>query len=300
VRLRHHLMKRTNLVALILFVAAVAWVFSFKNDSVRGIKARIGSIFSPFIRTGATVNEKLQGMGQAPRSVEELESENDALKRKNQELSIYYRDYEKARSENDDLRRMLAFEKSQPLDLVSARILTRHSATWYNTATVDRGLQDNLALGWTVVTGEGLVGQIAALSPTESEVLLLTDETCQVSVRIEGTPHQGILTGQRGISGRTPDLRIAYLPKDANLPTGAKVYSTGRGRMFEQGILVGEVSQFRSLDLEGEAIVKPAVDFEKLKYVFVIKRPGAALTATPPPPIESKTPPPAAAPPVTQ
>ena len=56
------------------------------------------------------------------------------------------------------------------------------------------------------------------------------------------------------------------------MPVGAKVYTSGKGTVFPSGILVGEVTKFLSLDDGGEALVRPAVDFDRLKYVFIIDR----------------------------
>ena len=173
-----------------------------------------------------------------------------------------------------------------PLHLTTARILTRHTATYWSTALIDRGLADNLAPDLPVRTAEGLVGKIVHLYDRESEVLFITDETCKVAVRIEGTTEQGILTGVRGITSRSPELRITYLPSEAIVPVGAKVFTSGKGTVFPPDILVGEVIRFNKLDDGGEAVVRPAVDFDKIKYVFVIDRSPAAsapAAATTPP-----------------
>ena len=110
--------------------------------------------------------------------------------------------------------------------------------------------------------------------------MFITDETCKVAVHIEGSPDQGILSGIRGLSGRTPDLRISFLPREASVPVGARVYTSGKGGVFPPGILVGEIARFNVLDDGGEAMVKPAVAFDKIKYVFVIEREPEVATST--------------------
>jgi rod shape-determining protein MreC len=115
-------MKRLNIIALILFLVGVGWVFTFDTETTRSIKQRVGSVFSPFIRTGATVQEKLQGMGQEPRDPQVLAQENEELKRQVEELTLYARDRDQIRAENDELRKMLDFSKSQGLKVIPARI----------------------------------------------------------------------------------------------------------------------------------------------------------------------------------
>jgi len=258
-------------MALAAFLVALVWVFTWKTPTTLAIKARVMSIFSPFIRTGASVRQSIEKSTQPDRPAAELAAELGQLKLEVDRQSIMLEEYDRVLKENNELRRMLDFSRSHSLPLTTARILTRNSATWWNTATIDRGLQDGLAPELAVRTAEGLAGKVVSIVQREAEVLFITDETCKVAVKIEGSPDQGILSGVRGISGRSPQLRITYLPREANVPVGAKVYTSGKGTVFPSGILVGEVSKFAAMDDGGEAIVKPAVDFDKLRYVFVIQ-----------------------------
>jgi len=268
-------MRQLNIVALLIFLGAVGWVFSWKGPAALAVKERVMNVFSPFMRTGAAVQESVASLSAPARLPSEVAAENAALRLEVERLRIRGEAYDDKVRENNELRGMLGFAESHPVRLTTARILTRNTATYWSTAMIDRGTADNLAPDLPVRTAEGLVGKIVHLYDRESEILFITDETCKAAVRIEGTTEQGILTGVRGIISRTPELRITYLPRDANVPVGAKVYTSGKGGVFPSNILVGEVTRFSSLDDGGEALVKPAVDFDKIKYVFVIDREGA-------------------------
>ena len=265
-------MRQLNIAALLIFLGAVGWVFSWKGPAALAVKERVMNIFSPFMRTGAAVQEGVARLGTADRPPAELAGENAELRQQVGRQQIMLEEYDTVLRENNELRTMLDFARNHPLRLTTARILTRNTATYWSTAVIDRGLVDNLAADLPVRTAEGLVGKIVHLYERESEVLFITDETCKVAVRIEGTNEQGILSGVRGIITRSPELRITYLPSEAAVPVGAKVYTSGKGGVFPSGILVGEVTRFRKLDDGGEALVRPAVDFDKIKYVFVINR----------------------------
>lgn len=265
-------MRQLNIVALLIFLGAVGWVFTWKTPATLKVKERVMNVFSPFMRTGAAVQEGVGRLGAPARSPSELAAENTELRQQVGRQQIMLEEYDSVVRENNELRGMLDFSKSHPLRLTTARILTRNTATYWSTAVIDRGLSDSLATDLPVRTAEGLVGKLVHSYDRESEVLFITDETCKVAVRIEGTTEQGILSGVRGIISRSPELRITYLPNEATVPLGAKVYTSGKGGVFPSGILVGEVTRFRKLDDGGEALVRPAVDFDKIKYVFVIGR----------------------------
>ena len=112
-----------------------------------------------------------------------------------------------------------------------------------------------------MLSPEGLVGKVDAPSEDTSTVILLTDEKCKVSAKVDGTPELGILSGQRGLTGQDPVLRLSFLSKDAKITPGMLVFTTGRGKLFPPDILLGTVLSFESGPLYGEALVKPAVDF---------------------------------------
>ncbi len=264
-------MKHFNIIALLVFLGLLGWVFMWKTPTTLAVKAKVMNVLSPFMRTGADVQGQVsQLIAPSDKSPAELAAENTTLKLDVDRLRVVTEEYDRVQRENNELRDMLHFSRTHALKLTTARVLTRNTATWWSTAMIDRGLADDLAPDLAVRTAEGLVGKLVHLYDHESEVLFITDETCKVAVRIEGSPDQGILSGVRGVTGRAPELRVTYLPREANVPLGAKVYTSGKGAVFPSGILVGEVTKFSSLDDGGEALVKPAVDFDKLKYVFVI------------------------------
>jgi rod shape-determining protein MreC len=279
-------MRQLNIMALLVFLGAVGWIFTWPDPAAHAVKKRIMSVFSPFMRTGTAIQENISTLSAPARTPSEMAAENASLHLQIERQQILNEEYDRVVRENNELRGMLSFAKNHPLHLTTARILTRHTATYWSTALIDRGLADNLAPDLPVRTAEGLVGKIVHLYDRESEVLFITDETCKVAVRIEGTTEQGILTGVRGITSRSPELRITYLPSEAIVPVGAKVFTSGKGTVFPPDILVGEVIRFNKLDDGGEAVVRPAVDFDKIKYVFVIDRSPAAsapAAATTPP-----------------
>ena len=51
-----------------------------------------------------------------------------------------------------------------------------------------------------------------------------------------------------------------------------KVITTGRGGLFHPNILVGTIESFEPGAFDGEAYVKPSVDFQNLSIVFVTSR----------------------------
>ncbi len=153
-----------------------------------------------------------------------------------------------------------------------ARVIGRNASTWWNTITINRGFEDGLEADQTVLTDIGLVGKTTTVAKNESIVLLITDETCKVAVKVEGTREQGILSGQRISDDRgSSETQLNFLTKTANLQPDQKIYTAGvSGGVFPTGIFVGTVKSFRTRALDGQAIVQPAVDLATIEDVFVV------------------------------
>jgi rod shape-determining protein MreC len=101
-------------------------------------------------------------------------------------------------------------------------------------------------------------------------VVLISDEACRVAVSVEGTREQGIVKGERASSSTSPSIGLNFLSKQANLKTGANIYTSGVGGVFPSGVLVGQVKDFKVRELDGHASVVPAVDLTTLEDVFVV------------------------------
>jgi rod shape-determining protein MreC len=121
-----------------------------------------------------------------------------------------------------------------------------------------------------VISANGLIGKTGKMAPHMAEVILLTDEMCRVSAKVDGTLEQGILEGERAGLDMRPDLRLRFLTRNALINPGTNVISTGEGGVFPAGLLIGRVKRFENRDITGEAIIEPAVDFSMLEYVFIL------------------------------
>lgn len=264
-------MKKLNILALLIFIAAVVYVFTIDTPTTRDIQSRVMTVLSPFIHSSAKVEESLSGAVSSPEDPRELARENERLKVEVERLRIISLKHAQSLEENNKLRELNGFKQAAPFKMTAARVIKRVSSTWWNSMIIDKGLLDGLAPDSPVITASGLIGKTGTLGSHMAEIILLTDEKCRISARIEGTAEQGILAGERGGLDLRPDLKLRFLNKNVLINPGTNVLTTGEGGVFPQGLLVGRVKRFENGDLSGEAIVEPAVDFSLLEYVFVVE-----------------------------
>lgn len=263
-------MKPLNLLALLLFLAGTTWALTRSEKTVREIQATYYRVLSPFLTIGSGLETRARDFLDEVEHSKKLEAEVDAMRDDFGRLRLIEQQLRKVEAENASLRRALDFQQRTRFDVVAARVTRRQPATWWQTLEIDRGEKNGVATAYPVVTDRGLVGKIDILRDDYSTVILLTDEACQVSAKVEGSPEVGIVSGRRQQSAATPMLRLRFLSRDARLRQGMRVFSTGRGGVFPADLLLGEILRIEPGPLDTEALVRPSVDFENLGTVFVL------------------------------
>jgi rod shape-determining protein MreC len=252
------------------------------------------SILSPFIHSSTAIEETLEDINAPKVDPKELKRDNERLQIEVERLRIISQKYVQTLDENNQLRELIEFKKNSPFQMTAARVIKRDSSTWWNTIYIDKGSLDGLATDTPVISSAGLIGKTSKMAPHMAEVILLTDEACRVSAKVEGTLEQGIISGERGGLDLRPDLRLRFLNRTAVLQPGANVISTGEGGIFPAGLTIGRVKRFEVKDITGEAVVEPTVDFSQLRHVFVLDM-HKTEDAPPPAPVPKALPVPEAA-----
>jgi len=263
-------MKPLNLIALILFLAGATWALTRSESVVREIQVAYFKVIGPTLTVGSALETKARALLEETRHSKELETKLSAIEGEIGRLRILESRYDDLERENNELRHALDFKKATNFDVVAAQIIRRHPTTWWQTMEIDAGEDQGIGIQLSVLSNDGLVGIIDRPFKNRSSVLLITDEKCQVSVRVEGSPEVGILSGQRGRFDNNPTLRLRFLSKDAALRPGQRVFTTGRGGIFQPNILVGNIISVEKGPLDSEALVAPAVNLSDLGTVFVV------------------------------
>lgn len=173
-------------------------------------------------------------------------------------------------ADEDAANRLLRLAGTRGLRIVPARIVALGAGLGFSwTATLDAGSDDGLRPDLTVLTGDGLVGRVSRVSPTTATVLLATDPSSHVGVRLGRTGDIGVVSGQSGAL-----LRLEMLAADAGPRVGDTVatYGSAGGRPFAARVVVGRVTRIMpgAVGSGAAALVAPAVRFSSLDLVGVV------------------------------
>ena len=268
-------MSRLNIIFLITFVGLLIWITLFHPSSVGRIQRGAMVILRPFMKASNELDGAINTVGKESLSPVQLREKLSSVEQDRDRLKLEVIQLDELLAENNQLREALQYLKKSPLSLVATRVISRKPSHWYNTLVIDKGSAAGIVVDSPVIIpmGDeaGLVGKISeVIGPKSAVVLLLTDEMCQVSAKLENSHEQGILNGQRGALRALPNLKLRYLSKDAVAIPGQKVISSGTGELFPANLILGEVLSVSMGIIDAEAVVKPSVNFDDLVDVFVI------------------------------
>ena len=187
-----------------------------------------------------------------------------------------------AAEENRRIRELLGAARRGRLDVQLVPILDIDLDPSRQRLMLDGGSRDGVRLGQPVIDAGGLVGQIIALTPTTSTVLLLTDPAHAVPVEVARSGVRLIAYG----NGRSDQLTLANVPLSSDVKVGDALVTSGLGKRFPAGFAVGTITALRPDEsrafLVGE--VEPAARLDRGRDVLLLReRAPAARPSTPAP-----------------
>ena len=271
--LKHHGLWVLFAAAVISVVLALMSVFSYTSSPLANVA---NVIASPFRSAYTGIADWFNDKQNYYRDTTALEEENAALKRKLAEMEAAIRQAEKDSAENERLKQLLGLQSQRP-DLTSdlqAAMITEHTVTnWTSSLTIDKGTNLGLEVNDCVISETGaLVGLISKVGTNWATILTLVDTDTALGAQVFRTGDLGLAQGNFFLMGENR-LRLEYLPADCTLLGGDLVVTSGLGEFYPAGLVIGSVAEVQVDDsgATSYAVLEPAVDFDELKEVFVIR-----------------------------
>ncbi|MGE5418263.1 MAG: rod shape-determining protein MreC [Acidobacteriota bacterium] len=268
-----------------IIIIGVITLMVIKQTSVERTKI---TLFEEVIRGTFTplqkgVNELRHGVG----SISDFFAQRNNLVKDNKRLKGQLKDYQlknqtlkEYKYQAQRLKRLLDFKDKNvdTLELMGAEIIARSPDTWYKTVTIDRGSADGITTDMVVITPQGLVGRVNAVTSGTASVLLITDREGAVGAIVQENRTQGIIEGL----GDSGSLTMSDIPFYSKVKAGNVIVTSNLSEIYPPGIIIGKIKSIlddknvkdtnESKGLLIKATVVPAVDFDKLEEVFVVKR----------------------------
>jgi rod shape-determining protein MreC len=259
----------------VLVLAALTFVTIDARSSGKGVTSDLRSgfhdVFSPLQSATHDVLQPIGNFLTGAADYGSLRKENQRLR---DQLAALQTQALQAAAEQADAQQVLqeqhlSFVGSIPT--ITVQVIDNGSSNFENSVTVDKGTTSGIAAGEPVVAAGGLVGTVAEATKKTATIILLTDPTFAVGVRL-GPINTGTAQGV----GRDQPLRVTVDTTNVAAPKlnkGQPIYTSGlAGEKYPKDIPVGRVTTFGWPPgaTEPTITITPFVNVSQLAYLQVL------------------------------
>jgi rod shape-determining protein MreC len=197
-----------------------------------------------------------------------LAVENRRLYDRLASIALYAETTERLERDIDSLRKQLRLPSRPGKVKVPADVVGYIPRD--NRLTINVGSKSGVRPGLPVVGAAGLIGTVQTVSPSTSQVLLLTSHGLTIgAIVLNRNPSPaGLLRGEDSST-----LSLSFNDPKATVQIGDTIASSGLSEFIPRGIPIGRVIQVIDDEAFGErrAVVDPFVVVGELKEVTVLK-----------------------------
>jgi rod shape-determining protein MreC len=235
------------------------------------IQPIIGTATNPVIQLQSYVSTRVQAVVDfftVPRDLASLRTRNAELESEISLLQSQVIQLKQQLEEADVLYALLNFARDNPENqYVASAVIGRDPSPFMHYVIIDHGSDSGLRHGMPVVTDQGLVGKVDAVTAKAARIQLITDPGSIINVKLESLGVDAQLSGSL-----TGEINLQMVPPELELKPGEIILSSGLGGSYPPNLLVGQVISVvkRETDLFQTAVVQPVVDFANLNAVLVI------------------------------
>lgn len=297
--------RRTRLLLSVALIAALVLIaFNYQNGSspvIRTMRHVANTVFGGAERMVGTVTApvgRFVGGGLAGTGGGQVASLRRKLARLQAELSaaqLSKRDYRQ-------LSRLLQLSGEGGYRVVTASVIA-FGQGYQQTVTLNAGSADGVRPQQTVLDGAGLVGQVISVGATTCTVLLASDTSSVIGVRLAPSGQVGWVTGSGSDRTASGLFKLQVLDPGAVLTRGEQLVTAAsvHDRPFVPGVPVGEIVSVsnRAGSLTAQALVRPYASFTALDVVGIViaaPRQDPRFSVLPPKPAPRPTPTPSPTP----
>lgn len=255
-------------IFLVIFysvIAALGQTLMFSN--------LLGVIATPF-RYG------FRALGNAFGGFVDYVTEFRTLKNENEELAERIRELEKQvahtqvlEGENEWLRGYLGVKENvEEFEMIDALVIGREVNSYLTLYTLNKGSIHGVEVDMTVVTENGIVGRVESVGVNSCQVSAITENASSVGAVSARSGARGIVDGSLGLR-ENGKCAMNYIDEFADVAVGDVILSSGGG-IYPYGFVIGTVVELTHDEVNRSlsAILEPAVDFETVSRVMIVKK----------------------------
>lgn len=254
--------------SLAFVVSFFTITYDVYTDSSTQIRSYLNTLVSPIQYLASLPEQALDTTSKYAATKQALLDENKRLR----ELQLLQNEklqrYGMLVFENKKLRALLDTNPRVDARKQVAEIMAVASNPFSQNVLIDKGSSEDVYESQPVLDDLGVVGQVISVGTTNARVLLLTDQTHAIPIRVARNDVRGILNG----TGNINSLELVNLPHGTDVKVGDRLITSGLGGTFPEGYPVAEVIDIKP-DVSQpfmKVYAKPIAQVERLRHVLLL------------------------------
>lgn len=267
-------MRRVLLIGLIVASVVMMTVYGREGETgpLHTLQSAVSGAVSPLRIVGGSIESATSTVDDTVDNITANQSTLSGLREYNEQLVQQYSQMEEYKQEAQRLQKLLDLKDTYQIEGTGARVIGRSSEAWSQTVIINKGSDDGVSTGQTVMGTSGVVGQIVSTSSHTATVRLLTDPQSGAAAMVQSSRAEGILRGS--LVGL---LYLEDLDADAEVNVGDVVVTSGLGGSYARGLIIGTVVKVDAQqgDTSRRAVVSPNDAISTLEDVLVVSSVGS-------------------------
>jgi rod shape-determining protein MreC len=235
--------RRRGITFAVLIAVTLVLMAVSSNPFVRDVQHGFAFALRPLEGAIAGAADGVASFAHAVGEIDRLRTENNALTDENQRLANENARLQAIKRENDQLTGLLQLQSGLGHVTVATRVIGRESLDTRRLVILDKGTNDGVALGDSVVVqGGALAGRITDIGPNFAKVTLIIDSTSTVVGQLLTSGATGEVVGQLGgvLVMRNIDSAVPISLDEEVFTAGIELFG-GIRSPYPKGLVLGTV-----------------------------------------------------------
>lgn len=237
-------------------------------NSFEFVRGYLQSMVSPLQYLATTPKQAIDWAVENLTTRQHLIEENQRLKSNELQYQEQAMQLDILKQENDRLRSLLSSPVRKDAKKMVAEILSVDSDPYSHQVVINRGANDGVFEGQAIIDDKGIVGQVLHVGTITSRVLLITDVTHAVPVRIRRNGIRMVANG----TGTIDRLVHNFVPHSTDVMVNDLLVTSGLGGKYPEGYPVAKVVAVKTDESRPFAQVQsePVAQINRLRYVLLL------------------------------
>ncbi|WP_244623330.1 rod shape-determining protein MreC [Shewanella salipaludis] len=238
------------------------------NHRLEPVRQSLSSLLSPLQYLANVPGALLDWSAESFATRNMLAVQNKELLRQQLLMSERLQRFEHVRQENERLRALLGSPVHLDSRKMVAEVMEVASDPFHQYVVLNHGARSGVFVGQPVVDALGVVGQVVEVSELTSRVLLLSDVTHGLPVRITRNDVRMVANG----TGELDEIELRHVAKSTDVRVGDLLVTSGLGNRFPEGYPVARVIEVATEDGQNYARVtaQPLAALDRIRYLLLI------------------------------